>query len=175
MNKVLPIKKVEDIERIKQKYREKGLYYDLLLFLLTINTGVKPTALFNLNVKQLRYKTYLTVSKGITYKLNDEISKLISIVCEGKKPTDLVFARQIMNKISRYGYYVKFKDICAELNIYNCSIDSWRRTFGYHHYLAHKDLFFLQWFFNQNTAEQTLNYIDIHEPMSAGFREGLNF
>lgn len=56
MIKVLPIKKVEDIERIKQKYREKGLYYDLLLFLLTINTGVKPTTLFNLNVKQLRYK-----------------------------------------------------------------------------------------------------------------------
>ena len=74
MIKVLPIKKAEDIERIKQKYREKGLYYDLLLFLLTINTGVKPTTLFNLNVKQLRYKKYLTVSKGITYKLNDEIS-----------------------------------------------------------------------------------------------------
>ena len=55
MIKVLPIKKVEDIERIKQKYREKGLYYDLLLFLLTINTGVKPTALFNLNVKQVQY------------------------------------------------------------------------------------------------------------------------
>ena len=175
MIKVLPIKKVEDIERIKQKYREKELYYDLLLFLLTINTGVKPTALFNLNVKQLKYKKYLTVSKGITYKLNDEISELISIVCEGKKPTDLVFARQIMNNVSRYGYYVNFKDVCAELNIYNASIDSLRRTFGYHHYLAHKDLFFLQWYFNQNTAEQTLNYIDIHEPMSAGFREGLNF
>ena len=169
MIKVLPIKKVEDIERIKDKYREKGLY------LLTINTGVKPTALFNLNVKQLKYKKYLTVSKGITYKLNDEISELISIVCEGKKPTDLVFARQIMNNVSRYGYYVNFKDVCAELNIYNASVDSWRRTFGYHHFLAHKDLFFLQWYFNQNTAEQAMNYIDIHEPMSAGFKEGLNF
>ena len=37
------------------------------------------------------------------------------------------------------------------------------------------DLFFLQWYFNQNTAEQALNFIDIHELMSAGFREGLNF
>ena len=174
MIKALPIKKIEDIERIKDKYREKGLYYDLLLFLLTINTGVKPTALFNLNAKQLKYKKYLTVSKGITYKLNDEISELISIVCEGKKPTDLVFARQI-NKVSRYAYYVNFKDVCAELNIYNTSIDSWRRTFGYHHFLANKDLFFLQWYFNQNTAEQAMSYIDIHEPMSAGFKEGLNF
>lgn len=175
MIKVLPIKKVEDIEKIKQKYREKELYYDLLLFLLTINTGVKPTALFNLNVKQLKYKKYLTVSKGITYNLNDEIIELISIVCKGKKSSELVFSRETTENVVRYGYYVNFKDVCAELNIYNASIDSLRRTFGYHHYLAHKDLFFLQWYFNQNTAEQTLNYIDIHEPMSAGFREGLNF
>ena len=144
-----------------------------MLFLLTINTGVKPTALFNLNVKQLKYKKYLTVSKGITYKLNDEISELISIVCEGKKPTDLVFARQIMNNVSRYGYYVNFKDVCAELNIYNASVDSWRRTFGFHYFQKYHDLFFLQWYFNQNTAEQAMDYIDVKEPMCARFKQGL--
>ena len=175
MIKVLPIKKVEDIERIKDKYREKKLYYDLLLFLLTINTGVNTATLFNLKVNQLKNKKYITVKKGITYNVNDEISALIKIVCKGKNPTDFVFAKQIKNNVSRYSYYTNFKDICAELNIYTASVDSWRRTFGYYHYLAYKDLFFLQWYFNQNTAEQALNFIDIHEPMSAGFREGLNF
>ena len=175
MIKTLPIKKVEDIERIKQKYREKEMYADLLLFLLTINTGVKMTTLSGLKVNQLKGKKYFTVTKGITYNLNDEISELISIVCKGKEPTDLVFARRKKTEASRYYYYINFKDVCAELNIYNTSIDSWRRTFGYHHYEKYHNPFFLQWYFNQNTAEQTLDYIDVSEPMSAGFKQGLNF
>ena len=174
MAKILPIKKVKDIKRIKNKYREKELYYDLLLFLLAINTGLNTDTLFNIKVKQLKRKKYLVVKKGISYNLNNEICELINVVCKGKDPTDLVFAKQIRNNVSRHSYYTNFKDICAELNIYNASIDSWRRTFGYHHYLEHKDLFFLQWYFNQNTAEQAMEYIDIHEPMSSGFREGLN-
>ena len=175
MIKTLPIKNVEDIERIKQKYREKELYIDLLMFLLMINTGLKMTELSELKVNQLKGKKYFTVKKGITYNLNDEISELISIVCKDKEPSDLVFARRKKEKTSRYYYYVNFKDVCAELNIYNTSVDSWRRTFGYHHYQANKDLFFLQWYFNQNTAEQTMDYIDVHEPMGARFNQGLNF
>ena len=37
------------------------------IYLPKVYYNNKPTTLFNLNVKQLRYKKYLTVSKGITY------------------------------------------------------------------------------------------------------------
>ena len=175
MIKNLPIKNVEDIERIKQKYREKELYIDLLLFLLVINTGSKTTTLFELKVSQLKGKKYIQIAKGITYLLSDEMIELISIVTKDKEPTDLVFTRRKKLKASRYYYYLNFKDVAAELGLYNVSVDSWRRTFGYHHYQQYKDLFFLQWYFNQNTAELAMDYIDVHEPMSAGFKQGLNF
>ena len=173
MLKTLPIKNLEDIERIKQKYREKEMYLDLLMFLLVINTGLKMTVLYDFKVSQLRNKKYIPIAKGITYILTDEINELVSIVTKGKDQNDLVFARRTKDKASRYYYYVNFKDICAELNIYNLSVDSWRRTFGYYHYQKYQDLFFLQWYFNQNTAEQTLDYIDVHEPMSSRFKQGL--
>ena len=175
MIKTFPIKNVEDIERIKQKYREKGLYVDLLMFLLVINTGLKMTALFDMKVSQIKGKKYIQVAKGITYLLTDEIMELVSIVTKEKEMTDFVFTRRNKTKASRYYYYVNFKDVCAELGLYNISVDSWRRTFGYHHYQKYKDLFFLQWYFNQNTAELAMEYIDIRESLSSRFQQGLKF
>lgn len=173
MLKTLPIKNLEDIERIKEKYREKEMYLDLLLFLLTINTGLKMADIFDLKVSQVKGKKYIQIAKGITFLLTDEMNELISIVTKGKDSNDFVFARRTKDKPSRYSYYKNFKDICAELNIYNFSVDSWRRTFGYHHYQKYHDLFFLQWYFGQNIAEQALDYIDVHEPMSSRFKQGL--
>ena len=175
MIKTIPIKNAEDIERIKQKYREKGHYLDLLMFLLVINTGLKMTTLFDLKVSQVKGKKYIQVAKGITYLLTDEIIELVSIVTKEKEMTDYVFTRRSKTKASRYYYYVNFKDVSAELGLYNLSVDSWRRTFGYHHYQKYKDLFFLQWYFNQNTAELAMEYIDVKEPLSSRFQQGLNF
>ena len=173
MLKTLPIKSLEDIERIKEKYREKELYQDLLMFLLVINTGLKMASVFELKVSQLRNKKYIPIAKGITFLLTEEMNELINIVTKDKEPTDLVFARRIKERASRYYYYTNFKIVCAELNIYNTSVDSWRRTFGFHHFQKYHDLFFLQWYFNQNTAEQTMDYIDVKEPMSSRFKQGL--
>lgn len=63
MIKTSPIKSVEDIERIKQKYREKELYLDLLMFLLVINTGLKMTTLFEMKVSQVKNKKIYSSSK----------------------------------------------------------------------------------------------------------------
>lgn len=100
---------------------------------------------------------------------------LISIVTKDKEPTDLAFSRKNKGKTSRYYFYVNFKDVAAELGLYSISVESWRRTFGYHHYMKYKDLLFLQWYFNQNTVEQTMDFIEINEPISSRFQQGLNF
>ena len=173
MLKTLPIKNLDDIERIKQKYREKELYLDLLMFLLVINTGLKMATIFEMKVSQIKGKKYIPLAKGITFLLSDEMIELVNIVTKDKEPNDLVFARRLKEKASRYYYYVNFKDVCAELGIYNASVESWRRTFGFHHFQKYHDLFFLQWYFNQNTAEQAMDYIDVKEPMSSRFKQGL--
>ena len=173
MLKTLPIKNLEDIERIKEKYREKGLYLDLLMFLLVINTGLKMTNFYEMKVSQIKGKKYIPLAKGITFLLSDEMIELVNIVTKEKEPSDYVFTRRNKDKTSRYYYYVNFKDVCAELGIYNYYVDSWRRTFGFHHFQKYHDLFFLQWYFNQNTAELAMDYIDVREPMSARFKQGL--
>lgn len=171
--KSLPIKNTEDIERIKNAYKEKGSYGQLLLFLLAINTGLKFTDLLNLKVSNLQNKNYINLSRGITLILSDEIKELISMVSKGKNKSDYIFTSRRKEKISRFAIYKNFKGICAELNIYNTSVESWRKTFGYHHYKKYHDLFFLQWYFGQNFAEQAMEYIDIHEQMSKRFEQGL--
>ena len=173
MIKVLPIKNLDDIERIKAKYREKEMYLDLLMFLLVINTGLKMSVIYDLKVNQIKGKKYIPIAKGITFLLTNEMNELVNIVTKDKEATDFVFTRRNKDKASRYTYYVNFKDVCAELNIYNTSVDSWRRTFGFHHFQKYHDLFFLQWYFNQNTAEQAMDYIDVHEPLCARFKQGL--
>ena len=173
MIKVLPIKNLDDIERIKAKYREKEMYLDLLMFLLVINTGLKMSVIYDLKVNQIKGKKYIPIAKGITFLLTNEMNELVNIVTKDKEATDFVFTRRNKDKASRYAYYVNFKDVCAELNIYNTSVDSWRRTFGFHHFQKYHDLFFLQWYFNQNTAEQAMDYIDVHEPLCARFKQGL--
>ena len=149
------------------------MYLDLLMFLLVINTGLKMATIFEMKVYQIKGKKYIPIAKGITFLLTNEMRELINIVTSDKEPNDFVFARRIKDKASRYSYYYNFKDICAELGLYNTSIDSWRRTFGYHYFLKYNDLFFLQWYFNQNTAEQVMDYIDVKEPMCTRFKQGL--
>lgn len=56
MLKTLPINNLEDIERIKEKYREKGFYLDLLMFLLVINTGLKMTNFYEMKDSQIKGK-----------------------------------------------------------------------------------------------------------------------
>ena len=173
MFKTLPIKNLEDIEKIKAKYREKEMYLDLLMFLLVINTGLKMSVIYDIKVSQIKNKKYIPIAKGITFLLTEEMNELVNIVTKDKESTDYVFTRRNKDKASRYTYYVNFKYVCAELGIYNTSVDSWRRTFGFHHFQKYRDLFFLQWYFNQNTAEQTMDYIDVKEPMSSRFKQGL--
>ena len=64
MIKVFPIKNLEDIERIKAKYRAKELYLDLLMFLLVINTGLKMTNFYRMKVSQINGKKYIPITKG---------------------------------------------------------------------------------------------------------------
>lgn len=52
--KSLPIKSREDIERIKQRYRENNNYRDLLVFLLSINTGAKLVEMLKLTVADIK-------------------------------------------------------------------------------------------------------------------------
>ena len=58
MTKTLPIKDVNIIKNIKELYIKKNNIRDLLLFLLSINTGMSLHDLLNLNIKDVKDKYY---------------------------------------------------------------------------------------------------------------------
>ena len=61
MNKCNPIKDTNIINLIKESYRKKNNERDLLLFLLSINTGLRITELLHLSVKDVKNKKGLII------------------------------------------------------------------------------------------------------------------
>jgi integrase len=144
------------------------MYRELLLFTLAINSGMKLVDLLNLNIKDV--SIVLKTKSGVEFALSDEIKNLIKKVAKDREPNDPLFVSKYGNRLSRYGVFHLFKETCKSLGL-NYSVDSWRKTFGYHYYKKYNDLTFLQWYFNQRLIQETLDYIDAEDSIGARFQD----
>ena len=163
-----PIKDEKIIEQIKQKYRECGDFQQLLVFLLSINTGLRVNEVLSLKVKDVKNKTSINLKNGIVIALSDEIQDLIEEQVTNKRLNDWLFRTKFDNQMARVQVHRKFREICDELGYKLYSVISWSKTFAYFYYQKTKDIGFLQWFFNQTSAEMALDFID--EPMNMAER-----
>lgn len=169
MVKTQPIKDRNLIQQIKNYYINRNNYRDLLLFTLGINCGLKLSDLLKLNVKDVTDKPVLELKFGIEILITEDTKEIIQKVVNGRKKSSPLFLSFLNKRLTRYGAFTSFKNVCKDLKI-NYSINSWRKTFGYHYYIKHHDLLFLQWYFKQNTLQQTVNYIGIEESIGARFK-----
>ncbi len=170
----LPIKNTEEIERIKDLYRKKNQINELLMFLLSINTGIDLVKLLNLKVEDVKNKHYISIDRNKVIPLNEDIMELIEEVAGDRKSGEYLFLNSRGAKIHRNTVFQMFKDICAELGLEDkYSIISWRKTFAYHHYIKYNDLAYLMWLFNQTTVSVALKFIDIDENMNLKYRKGV--
>lgn len=169
------------IEQIKQKYLEKNQIRELLLFLISINTGVKLVDLLKLKVCDIKNKDLLVVTESDTGKkkvfpLNSEIKELAKKYTKNRKSDEPLFISVFGKPVDRVQVFRNFKEICAELGIKNSySVSSWRKTFAYHYYKKYKDLAYLMWLFNQPSVSVAFKFIGvgIEENMNLRFREGV--
>ena len=113
----LPIKNTEEIERIKDLYKKKNQISELLMFLLSINTGIDLAKLLNLKVKDVKKKHYLNIDRNKVAPLNQEILELIKQVTANRKDNEYLFLNSRGDRIHRYSVFLIFKDICAELGL----------------------------------------------------------
>ena len=114
----LPIKNIDEIELIKDLYRKKNQFQELLMFTLAINTGLGVLELLNLKVKDIKGKHYLSIGKQKSVPLNAEIIQLVERFTENKNPSELLFQNSKGNKVGRTALFYDFKDICTELGLY---------------------------------------------------------
>lgn len=174
MQRVIPIKNVDEINLIKDYYRKKGELNYLLMFTLSINTGIDLSRLLSLKVKEVKGKDYFECDSRKLVPLTDELKELIKQNTKGRKGADWLFVNKNGNKYDRIWIFHKFKAACKELGLSEkYSVASWRRTFAYHYYERYKDLSYLMWRFNQISPQVTLKYIDEDENMNFRFREGV--
>lgn len=172
----LPIKDIQTIEQIKRLYKEKYTSRDLLLFVLSINTGLNLKDLLNLNVGDVKGKYYICTkdNKNKSIPINEEIRDLIKEVISGQKLTEPLFKSNKSKRTDRIYVYRVFRELCEELGVSDkYSVSSWRKTFAYHYYQKYKDLSYLMWLFNQYKPEAAFKFMDIEENMNLRFREGV--
>lgn len=147
---------------------------DLLLFSLAINTGMNLVDLLALKVKDVKDKDHIYLKYGIKYSFPDDILDLLSRFVENKNKSQNLFISERTNDIlDRGSVYLIFKEVCKNLNLKNYSVNSWRKTFGYHYYQKFNDLTFLSWYFGHNSIEQTVEYLDIDDSLASRYKEGL--
>ena len=68
MGSSIPIKNIQEINCIKDLYRQKNQISELLMFTLAINTGIDLINLLNLRVKDIKNKKYLCIEKNKSIK-----------------------------------------------------------------------------------------------------------
>ena len=165
-----PIKSRDIIEKIKQKYLENNNQRDLLIFLISINTGAKLVELLKLKVADVKYGEPQIFKDNKKCHFNQEIRNLIKQVVKNRADEEPLFKTVNGKFLDRIQVYRNFKEICKELGLEEYSATSWRKTFGYHYYKQYGDLTFLQWMFNQTNVEETLKFIDVDMDLSSRFQ-----
>lgn len=160
-----PITDKKIIEQIKQKYLNKNQRRDLLLFLLSINTGIKPTELLKLRVSDIKNKDLLRIPEAYTKNKKE-------FPLENRKAKEPLFISIFGKAADRMQVFRNFKEICVELKIgKEYSVSSWRKTFEYHYYIKYCDLAILKWIFNQSTVTETLKFIGIKEKLNSNLNK----
>ena len=164
------------LKQIKDYYYSSGNTRDLLLFILGINTGLKLTDLLELDVSDVRDKTYielpaLSQEAPRRIPLNRESIELIKKVIQSREDNSPLFESSLGKRIDRTTVYRNFKEVCEKLGLSSgITLASLRKTFGYHYYKTFGDLSTLQWLFNQNSILDTMKYIELEEDMNEHFK-----
>ena len=166
MAKTKPITNIEIIKKIKDFYLQDENYRDLLIFLLAINTGLKLKFILDLNICDVKGKKYIYLQNKITEKtkkifFSKEIIKLVKKISLNSGENEPLFKSKSGHRLERTSVFRNLKNVCKNLKINNISFESLRKTFGFHYYQKTGDLLFLQTFFNQQTIDQTLEFIGI--------------
>lgn len=177
MKNAIPIVNKKDIENIKICYTKSGKLRDLLLFSMSINTGVKLNDLLALKLEDVVGKDFFVLKDGEIKRIpiNNEIKELLTQYGANKSLNSPLFASKSGGTVDRIQIYKNFKSICEELHLPEMiMVASWRKTFGFHYYKKYQDLAFLQWLFNQSSGTETLRYIGIQECINERFYSGLN-
>lgn len=163
-------KKLNAMKTLLKDYDEK--YY--LMFRIGINVGLRVSDILNLKVLDVRAKDHITIIEKKTGKtkrflLPNTLKKEIADFIYEKNLEDdeyLIQSRKGTNQpISRVQAYRVLRETGEQIGLEEVGTHTMRKTFGYHHYQANKDVVILQEIFNHAAPSICMRYIGITDDM----------
>ena len=167
MNIVQPIKKIEDIQKIKKYLAKKTR--DVLLFSFGINTGLRISDILSLDVGDVKDRDYIEIREKKTNKykkfpLNRFLKAEIEEFVKDKPPEQPLFYTQKHCRLDRAQAYRILNKAAQAVGVKErIGTHTLRKTFGYHHYKKYNDIVLLQKIFNHSSPSVTLRYIGIEQ------------
>lgn len=167
MNIVQPIKKIEDVQKIKKYLAKKPR--NALLFSFGINTGLRISDILSLNVGDVKGRDYVEIrekkmNKYKKFPLNRFLKAEIEEFVKDKPPEQPLFYTQKHCRLDRaQAYRILNKAAQAVVVKERIGTHTLRKTFGYHFYQQYDDIVMLQKIFNHSTPSITLRYIGIEQ------------
>ena len=167
MNVVQPIKKLEDIQKIKKYLAKKPR--DTLLFSFGINTGLRISDILSLDVGDVKGRDYIEIREKKTNKykkfpLNRFLKEEIDVFVECLPSEQPLFYTQKHCRLDRAQAYRILNKAAQAVGVKErIGTHTLRKTFGYHHYKKYNDIVPLQKIFNHSSPSVTLRYIGIEQ------------
>ena len=168
MTTVEPIRNKKDIKKVERLLSQQSKR-DLLLFVIGTNCGLRISYIMNLNVGDVRNKTYIQIVEKKTGKfkkfpINAKLKPMIDDFCKGRRDKEPLFKSHRGRRLDRVTAYYLIHNACKSVGLdEKIGTHSMRKTFGYHHYQLFKDVVLLQKIFNHSSPQITLRYIGIEQ------------
>ena len=182
MKTVQPIRDKKKIAIMKTLLKEKGDKY-YILFRIGINVGLRVSDILLLKVSDVRAKTHVTIVEKKTGKVRrflipNSLQKEIAEFIRSNNMEDeefLIQSRKGDNKpITRIQAYRVLNEIAKQIGLDEVGTHTMRKTFGYHHYQANKDVAILQSIFGHAAPSISLLYIGITDDMKDNSLKGFD-
>lgn len=181
MSTTQPIKKPDDIERLKQYFYRNGELRNYALITLGVNTALRISDLLRLkwqdvwNFNTYSFREHVIITEQKTGKvaniyLNTScrtcLKELQQSLPDGVIPSGYIFRSRTGNNrpISRNRAYVIIKKACRSLGYEdNISCHSLRKTFGYHAWKQGIYPTVIMSIYNHSSMEITKRYLSIEQ------------
>ena len=168
MTTVEPIRNLAEVRKIESVLRKQSMR-NIVLFTLGTNCGLRISDILNLDVGDVKDKSFIQIveqktGKSKKFPINSKLKPMLAEYTKGKKENEPLFTTIFKNRMERTAAYRIINTACKIAKIEaKTGTHTMRKTFGYHHYKKFKDIAMLQKIFNHCSPEVTLRYIGIEQ------------
>ncbi|MEK3800777.1 site-specific integrase [Peribacillus sp. FSL H8-0477] len=170
---VQPIRRLDQIEKMKKALLKYCSYRDYMMFSIGINIGLRIGDLLQLRVNDILDGTHIVIIEQKTEKtkrflVNPQLRKEVRRYTKHAKlsASDYLFpSRKGAGPITRVQAYRILNKAAEMAGVQDVGTHTLRKTFGYLHYQKFKDLALLQQILNHSNPKDTMIYIGLTQDL----------